>query len=79
MGGTGAASTTAISTTAISAVATGEAIEVPEKWVAAVLRGRTNVVDKGGSSGQEGEGRGRVVGVRSMAVWPSSTASTSAG
>eukprot|EP00977_Amphora_coffeiformis_P026003 scaffold23562_cov114-Amphora_coffeaeformis.AAC.1 len=49
------------------------------KWGVAVLRGRTNVVDKGGSSGQEGEGRGRVVGVRPMVVWLLSTASTSAG
>eukprot|EP00977_Amphora_coffeiformis_P026825 scaffold30780_cov122-Amphora_coffeaeformis.AAC.2 len=67
MGGTGAAamtaisttiSTTAISTTAVSAVAAGEAIEVPEKWVAAALKGRTNVANRGKSSGRGGKGRG---------------------
>eukprot|EP00977_Amphora_coffeiformis_P004331 scaffold914_cov218-Amphora_coffeaeformis.AAC.6 len=56
VGGTGTASTTAISTTtisvtAISAMATGEAIEVPEKWVAAALKGRTNVANRRWSSG----------------------------
>eukprot|EP00977_Amphora_coffeiformis_P010475 scaffold2452_cov194-Amphora_coffeaeformis.AAC.3 len=55
--------------------ATGEVGRGVGKWAAAALRGRTNVADKGRSSGQEGKGLGRVVGVGPMAVLPSSTAS----
>eukprot|EP00977_Amphora_coffeiformis_P024103 scaffold15080_cov94-Amphora_coffeaeformis.AAC.2 len=44
----------------------GEAIEVPEKWAVATLRGRTNVAHGGRSSGQgrgpRREGRSRGVG-----------------
>eukprot|EP00977_Amphora_coffeiformis_P013793 scaffold3708_cov107-Amphora_coffeaeformis.AAC.1 len=36
---------------AISTTVIGEAIEVPEKWAVATLRGRTNVVDKAGGGG----------------------------
>eukprot|EP00977_Amphora_coffeiformis_P009316 scaffold2115_cov92-Amphora_coffeaeformis.AAC.1 len=58
-------STAAVSTTAVSAVATGGAMEVPEKWVAAALKGRTNVANRGkservvdrcGLDGSNGEG-----------------------
>eukprot|EP00977_Amphora_coffeiformis_P001315 scaffold273_cov86-Amphora_coffeaeformis.AAC.1 len=45
-------------TVTVPTTATGEAIEVPEKWAVATLKGRTNVVDKGGSSGQGGKGLG---------------------
>eukprot|EP00977_Amphora_coffeiformis_P021365 scaffold9242_cov113-Amphora_coffeaeformis.AAC.3 len=60
-------------------MATGEAMEVPEKWAVATLRGCTNVVDKGGSSGQRrGLGGqwagGRRFGRASMASTPSLSA-----